>query len=253
MCTVIDIAKKEIRSSFVTPLAYIVIAGFMLVGGFFFFSLLQQFNSILAQAAMMKQITPNLNEWVVMPYFQTLEIILLFLIPVLTMRSIAEERKNGTFEMLITSPISVAQIVWGKFLGLAFVIVVMLLMSFFFCLILIKFADPEVYPIFVGFLGIILFALALSSLGIGISSFTQSQTVAGVVSLVLLLIFFVIDAPAAKLGGPIASFLQYLAPSGHTQNFLKGVIQSEDVIYFLSLMFVGMFVSTRALEAHRWR
>ena len=253
MSTVINIAKKEIKSSFVTPLAYIVIAGFMLVGGFFFFSLLQQFNSILAQASMMPQLTPNLNEWVVAPYYQTLEIILLFLIPVLTMRTIAEERKNGTFEMLITSPISVSQIVWGKFLGLSVVILLMLAMSFFFCVILMTFADPEIYPIFVGFLGVVLFALAISALGVGISSFTQSQTVAGVVSLVLLLIFYVIDAPAAKLGGPVGSLLQYIAPTGHTQNFIKGVIQSEDIIYFLSVTFVGIFVSSRALEAHRWR
>ena len=113
MRTILRIAAKEIKINFVTPLAYIICAGFMVVSGFFFLSLLQQFNTVVSQAAMIRKISPNLNEWVIVPYYQTLEIVLIFLIPILTMRSLAEEKKTGTFELLLTSPISMGQLVWG--------------------------------------------------------------------------------------------------------------------------------------------
>ncbi|MCC6932528.1 MAG: ABC transporter permease subunit [Deltaproteobacteria bacterium] len=250
---ILRIAAKEIRSSFVTPLVYIICAGFLVVSGFFFFSLLQQFNAVLAQASMMRNISPNLNEWVIIPYYQTLEVILLFLIPILTMRSLAEEKKNGTFELLMTSPISVAQLVWGKLLGTAVIVVLMLLTSFTYSLLLIIFSDPEVLPVLIGFLGVVLFAIAFTFLGVAVSAFTSSQVISGVVSLILLLLFYVVDAPATKLPTVIGEFLRYLAPTSHTVGFLKGVLSSIDVIYFLSLMLVGAFIANRALDAQRWR
>ena len=253
MRTILRIAAKEIKINFVTPLAYIICAGFMVVSGFFFFSLLQQFNTVVSQAAMIRKISPNLNEWVIVPYYQTLEIVLIFLIPILTMRSLAEEKKTGTFELLLTSPISMGQLVWGKLLGAAAIVVLMLLTSFIFCLLLITFSDPEVAPILVGFLGVVLFAIAFTFLGVAISSFTSSQAIAGVVSLVVLLLFYVIDAPAGKLPSTLGQFLQYLAPTGHSLNFFKGILSSKDIIYFLSLMFVGVFVANRSLDAQRWR
>ena len=253
MKSIFSIAGRDIRSSFVTPVAYAVISGYVLLSGFFFFTLLQQFNSLSSQAAMMQNLTPNLNEWVIYPFYQTMEIVLIFLVPLLTMRSIAEEKQNGTFEMLVTSPLSVNQIVLGKALGVFFVSTVMILLSAIFPLVLVFLADPEAKPIFIGMFGLTLFAWAFVALGIAVSAFTKSQTVAGVVSLVLLLVFYVIDAPASQLSGGPAAFVKYLAPANHCELMLKGVLQGSDLVYFMSVILFGLFVANRALDGQRWR
>ncbi|HQH27976.1 MAG TPA: ABC transporter permease, partial [Oligoflexia bacterium] len=162
----LTIAGREIRSAFATPLAYVVIAGFSLLAAFFFFSFLSNFNNQLRQTMLFASVKPSLNELVVMPYFQTLEIILIFLVPLLTMRSIAEEKRSGTFEVLITSPISGAGIVMGKFIGAAVIALVMLGISLLYPAVLIVLADPEPGPILAGFFGLVLFALSFIAVGI---------------------------------------------------------------------------------------
>ena len=253
MSIILSIASKEFRSSFVTPLAYVILAGFICMSGFFFFSLLQQYNGVVVQAMLMPDLNLNLNEWVITPYFQTLEIILLFLIPILTMRSIAEEKRNGTFELLITSPITVSEIVLGKFLGISFVVGIMLLLSFSFPLTLLFFANPELAPMLGGFLGVFLFALMFTAIGIAISASTKSQTIAGVVGLVIMLLFYVIHAPAEYFGGWAGSTLQYISPSNRLSLISKGVFDLSDFIYFCSVILVGLFFANRILDAERWR
>ncbi|MCB0359295.1 MAG: ABC transporter permease subunit, partial [Bdellovibrionales bacterium] len=202
---------------------------------------------------MVPDVHPSLNEWVITPFFQTLQIILLFLLPILTMRSLAEERQNGTYELLLTSPLSPAEIVLGKFLGVGAVVLLMLLASFVFPFVLMLVSDPEVWPVFVGLAGLTLFSLAFSALGIAVSAFTRSQAVAGVVSLVLFLLFFFIGAPAERLGENGQALLQYLSPPTHSEELLKGVMTSTSIVYFASVILVGLFVATRALDAERWR
>ncbi len=196
---------------------------------------------------------PNLNQVVVEGLFQTMLVVLVFLIPLLTMRIIAEEKRRGTFELLITSPVSVYQVVMGKFLSLATVIVAMLLISFIFPLLLIFFGNPEVPPIISGFFGVVLCALAFASIGMAVSSFTENQIVAGVSSMVVLLLLYVIQAPAESLGGTAAEVLRYMSPLDQVQNLLRGVVSLKSITYFLSLIVLGVFLSQRALEAHRWR
>ena len=253
MSNTLTIALRELRSSFSTPLAYVLIAGFSLLSGFFFFSLLSNFNVQLMQTTMLPNVTPSLNEWVITPFYQTLEIVLVFLVPLITMRTIAEEKKTGTFEILITSPVSAQAIVLGKFLGAATIVVLMLLLSFLYPLVLILFADPEKLPALVGLLGMVLFALSFVAIGIAVSAFSKSQTVAGVIGLVAMLIFYVLDAPAQMIGGNVAEVLRVLAPSNHAQNMLKGVITGTDLVYFISIGWAGLFLANRALDAERWR
>ena len=253
MRNIFAIAMRDVRSSFVTPIAYVVMAGFLLLSGFFFFTFLQDFNPMAEQAALMRELTPNLNEWVVTPYFHVLEVILIFLVPLLTMRSISEEKHNGTFEMLATSPVTVGEIVLGKAFGIGFVLCVMLALSFVFPLVLICYTSVEWKPILVGFAGLILFAWAFAALGIAISSFTKSQTVAGVVSLVLLLVLYSADAPSQQVGGRASEFFKYLAPGNHSAMMYKGVVDGSDVIYFLSIIILGLFLANRVLDAQRWR
>jgi len=257
MRNVLAICKRELLSFFVSPIAYFVITGFALLVGFFFFNYLAFFARMYEMSRMMAfrggQELPNLNQVVVEGLFQTMVVILVFLIPLLTMRIIAEEKRRGTFELLITSPVSVREVVLGKFLSLAVVIVTMLSISFIFPLLLMVYGNPEIPPIISGFCGVVLCALGFASIGMAVSSFTENQIVAGVSSMVVLLLLYVIQAPAESLGGVSADVLRYMSPIDQVQQFLRGVISLKAVTYFASLILLGLFMSQRALEAHRWR
>ncbi len=253
MSSVWTIASRELKAGFRTPLAWVICSGFLLLAGFFFYGRVQWFNAALQQSALLSGKAPTLNEHVVAPYFQTIEIILIFLIPVLTMRAIAEERRSGTFEMMITSPVGILELVLGKFLGIAGIVLIMLSTSFIFPLALGSFAALEMPPILVGLLGLFLFTLCFVSLGIAVSACTSSQTVAGVVSVVLSLGFYAINLPASSLGGFGSDLLDYLSPPLHSLNFYRGVIDSADIVYFISIIAVGLFFSARVLEGARWR
>lgn len=252
-----SICKREILSYFVSPIAYFLITGLLLLAGYFFFNLLAYFNFALERASqmpgMMGDNAPNLNQWVIEAYYQTLLVILVFLIPVLTMRSIAEDKRKGTFELLVTSPLSVTDIVIGKFLGIAFVLIVMLSLCFFFPLLLIIYGDPEVLPVWSGFLGVVLCSLAFTSIGVAASACTENQIIAGVVGMVSILLLYVIHSPADQVGGAIGELLRNLSPVIQVQDLVKGVISIKSIVYFLSLMSFGLFLSQRALEAERWR
>jgi len=256
MRNIIAICKRELLSFFVSPVAYFVITGFILLAGFFFFNYLAWFARILQMSQMMPMRgseIPNLNQTVIEGFYQTMLIILVFMIPLLTMRVIAEEKKRGTFELLITSPVSITEIVLGKFLGLSVVIIVMLLLTFCFPLLLIIYGNPEVLPILSGLLAVILCSLAFASIGMAVSSFTENQIVAGISSMVTLLLLYVIQAPAESLGGVGAEILKYISPVEQARDMVRGVISLTSLVYFSSLILLGIFLSQRALEAHRWR
>jgi ABC-2 type transport system permease protein len=257
MRNILAICKRELLSFFVSPIAYFVITGFALLVGFFFFNYLAFFARMFEMSQMMafrgRGELPNLNQMVVEGLFQTMVVILVFLVPLLTMRIVAEEKRRGTFELLITSPVSVLELVLGKFLSLAVVIVVMLAISFVFPLLLMVYGNPEIPPIISGFFGVVLCALGFASIGMAVSSFTENQIVAGVSSMVVLLLLYVIQAPAESLGGTSAEVLRYLSPIDQVQQFLRGVISLKSLAYFFSLILSGIFLSQRALEAHRWR
>lgn len=257
MRTIVAICKRELLSFFVSPIAYFVITGFTLLVGFFFFNYLAFFARMYEMSQMMAfgggGELPNLNQMVIEGLYQTILVILVFLVPLLTMRILAEEKRRGTFELLITSPVSIREIVLGKFLGLAVVLILMLGISGIFPLLLTVYGSPEVPPILAGFLGVVLCALSFASIGMAVSSFTENQIVAGVSSMVVLLLLYVIQAPAESMGGNAATILKYLSPIEQVQDLLRGVLSLQSITYFVSLTVLGLFLSQRALEAHRWR
>jgi ABC-2 type transport system permease protein len=257
MRNVITIARREIMSFFISPVAYFVITGFLLLAGYFFFNFLGIYNEVLQRYSMMpyrdSMNMPNLNQWVVEGFFQTLLIILVFMIPFLTMRTIAEEKKRGTFELLVTSPLSVKEIVMGKYLGVAAVIALMMISVTAFPLLLYVFGNPEFWPIMSGLLALLLCSLAFASIGMAVSSFTENQIVAGISAMVVLLLLYVIHAPAESLGGTAAEVLNYLSPTMQVRDLIRGVISAKSLTYFFSLIIFGLFLSERALEAYRWR
>lgn len=257
MRNVLTIARREILSFFISPVAYFVITGFLLLAGYFFFNFLGIYNEVLRRYSMMpyrdSMNVPNLNQWVVEGFYQTLLVILVFFVPLLTMRTIAEEKKRGTFELLVTSPLSVKEIVLGKFLGVALVIVLMMTCTFGFPLLLYVFGNPEFWPVVSGLGAVILCSLAFASIGMAVSSFTENQIVAGVSSMVVLLLLYVIHAPAESIGGSIGEVLNYLSPTLQVRDLVRGVVSLKSVTYFFSLIIFGLFLSERALEAYRWR
>jgi ABC-2 type transport system permease protein len=254
-----SICKREFHSYFTSPIAYLVLTGFVLLSGYFFFNMLAFFNASLERYAQMKalmganQVAPNLNQWVIEGYFQTLLVVLVFMVPLLTMRLLAEEKRRGTFELLITSPISITDLVIGKFFGVTTVLILMLVGAACFPLLLIVYGNPEVMPIVSGFLGVVLCTLSFASIGMAASAFTENQIVAGVSSMVVLLLLYVIHSPAESIGGTFGEILRYLSPVMQVQDLIKGVISLKSVVYFLSLIGLGLFLSHRALEAERWR
>jgi len=256
MRNIVAICKRELLSFFVSPIAYFVITGFTLLVGFFFFNYFSLFLRMYQMAPYLQMRgmpLPNLNQTIVEGVYQTMLVILVFLVPLLTMRIIAEDKRRGTFELLLTSPVSVSEIVFGKFLSLAVIIFAMLSISFIFPLLLILYGSPEVPPIISGFVGVLLCTLGFASIGMAVSSFTENQIVAGVSSMVTLLLLYVIQAPAESLSGTAAEVFRYLSPVDQVQDYVRGVVTLKSTVYFLSMIVLGLFLSQRALDALRWR
>jgi ABC-2 type transport system permease protein len=185
--------------------------------------------------------------------FHTLLIILVFVVPMLTMKVIAEERRSGTFELLITSPLQVRDIVVGKLLAIAGVLAIMILVASSFPLILAYFGEPEVPPMLSGMLAVFLSAVGFASIGIAVSSCTDNQIIAAIVTLVILLVLYAIDAIGQSFGVGVQEMLRSLSPVDHARGMIDGVIETKSLVYFGLLIVSGAFLSCRSLEAFRWR
>jgi ABC-2 type transport system permease protein len=254
---ILSIAAKDIRSQFVSPIAYVVLTGFLLLGGWFFFNLLARFNYLLQlylsfrNPEAMERL--NLNEFVISPLLHNLSVVLVILVPVITMRSFAEEKRSGTYELLMTSPLSVTEIVLGKFLGAFVFVFLMLLLTGVYPIILLAYGNPEVGVILGGFLGLLLLATAFVSVGLLTSSLTENQIVASVSCLVVLLLLYVISWPAETAGETMGAILKYFSLTEHFSEMVKGVIDTRDVVYFVSVIVLGLFLTQRSVESLRWR
>lgn len=257
----VAILKKEIRSQVTSPVAWIVLCLYLLIAGWFFFNLVSQFSIILANYSMYAQAMSNpsllerinLNEIVVSGLFSNLLVLLIFFVPALTMRGFAEERRQGTDELILTAPVGPGALVGGKFLGLLAVSGSLLLATGVFIGILLHYGDPERGPIWTGLLGLALATAALTSLGLAVSTLTDSQVMAAVGSFVLFLALFVIEWPADAVEGWLQRLLRGLSLPARYESFSKGLIASPDVLYFLSLAALGLFVARAAVASQRWR
>jgi ABC-2 type transport system permease protein len=254
---VLAIASKDIRSQFVSPIAYVVLTGFLLLGGWFFFNLLARFNFLLQlylsfrNPEAMQRL--NLNEFVVAPLLHNLSVVLVILIPVITMRSFAEEKRSGTYELLMTSPLSVTEIVLGKFIGSFVFVLVMVLLTGIYPAILFSYGNPEAGVVLGGFLGLLLLATAFLSVGLLTSSLTENQIIAAVSCLVVLLLLYVIAWPAETAGPTLGAVLRYVSLTEHFGDMVKGVIDTKTLVYFASVTVLALFLTQRSVESLRWR
>ncbi len=257
MRNILAIAGKDLRSQFVSPIAYVVLTGYLLLAGWFFFALLTRFGMLLnmymsfRNPEAMAQI--NLNDLVIAPLLHNLSVILVILVPVITMRSFAEEKRSGTYELLMTSPISITEIVLGKFLGAFGFVLIMVLLTAIYPLILLLYGDPEAGVVLSGFLGLLLLATAFVSVGLLTSSFTENQIIAAVSCLVSLLLLYVISWPAETASPGVGAVLKYLSLTEHFGQLVKGVIDTRDLMYFGSVIVLALFLTQRSVESLRWR
>lgn len=261
MSQIWTLARRELRAQLVSPVAWCVGAGYLLLAGFFFFNLLSQYSMMLQRYGLYAQLyqnpaladAANLNRIVVGGLYRNLLVILLFIMPALTMRSFADERRHGTDELLLTSPVTQGQIVAGKFLGVFGVVLLLVLGSAGYLGILVLYGDPEPGLISTGLLGLLLVSMALTALGLAVSTATDSQVVASVGSFVLFLMLFVLDWPADKVGSGLGAVLEAVALPPHFENFSRGLITGPDVVYYLGLTAVGLVIARAVIASQRWR
>ncbi len=253
----LTIAGKELAGYFLQPVAYVVMSVFLLLGGFFFFALLRYFEVMLTAYSAMQNPEVlqhlNLNDRVIEPMLHNLAIVLVILVPAITMRSFAEEKRSGTYELLLTAPIRTGEIVAGKFIAAAAFMLIMIGLAGIFPLILLAFGNPEVGVMFAGYLGLLFLAISFVSIGLFTSSLTQNQIIAAITCFGTLLMLFVISWPAQAGGGPLSGLLHYLSLPEHFAQMVTGIIDTRDIVYFLSVIFVALFLTQRSVESARWR
>jgi len=244
------IARKDLRSYFISPVAYIIVAIFLLLVGWMFINI---FSYFVMSAGQFSQFNmgqkPNLSESVLRPLFGNMNVVLLFVAPFITMRLLAEERRDHTIELLTTAPIRGWQIVAGKFLAGAGLLAAMILATLVYPLVLELVGHPDWGVVFASYLGLILLSCTYVAIGLFWSSRTENQVVAAVLTFGTLLFFWLISWAAHRAGPVWGDVLTGLSLIGHYTNFGMGVIQSEDVVYYLSFSGFALFLTNLSVEA----
>ena len=236
MRTALVIARRELLAYFISPIAYMVSAVFLLIAGYLFSLILIQ-----SQQATMEGL------------FFNIMVVLIFVVPLLTMRLLADEQKTGTIEILLTAPVRDWEVVLGKYLAAMGMFGVMLACTLYFPFILWWVGGtPDWGPILTGYLGLILLTSAMMAIGTLTSAVTENQIVAAVLGFGILLLLWLIDA-AGNIATGSASVLTYLSLPTHYNDFARGAINLEDVVYYLSVTIAALFIATRMLETRRYR
>jgi ABC-2 type transport system permease protein len=256
MRNVMAIAGKELRAYFHSPIAYLVMTVWSLLCGYLFYVYTQAY----AAASIRREMSgasvpfPTINEFIIRSMLQGfLMVVLLFLIPLITMRLYSEEKKSGTIELLLTSPVSDLQIILGKYVGALALYATLIVLVFLYFGLLFIYGNPDAKPLLANVLGLFLYGGALLALGMWISTFTKNQIIAGVVAMVLFLILFVLNWPSQITFNSFTQVLSYLSLGSHLDNFAKGVIDLPDVVYYLSAIALGLFLTARSVDALKGR
>jgi ABC-2 type transport system permease protein len=252
MRNILAVAGKEIRAYFHSPIAYLVMTVYAVLCGFFFSSMTSRFVVMSLRMEMMGGggMPPvSLNEVIIRNLLEgVLTVVLLLLIPLITMRLYAEEKRSGTMELLLTSPLTDFQIIVGKFLGAAALYAVLVAITFAYVGVLFLYGNPNGKPLLANVAGLLLYGGALLALGMWFSTFTKNQIVAGSVGLAVFLLLYVLDWVTEYSSGAVGKVLSYMALTTHFDNFAKGVIDLGDVIYYLSVISLGVFLTARSME-----
>ena len=247
--------KKELRLYFTTPVAYGVVFCFLLITGYFFYSIFAFYTMASMQAAMNPQMAREMNvtDSVLRPLFSNMSVILLLLMPLVTMRLFAEERRSGTIELLLTYPVRDGAVLLGKYFAALMLYASMLVLTLLYPAIVMYFARVEWGPLLTGYVGLLLMGATFIAVGIAVSSFFENQIMAGTVTFVTLLMFWVIGWSAEAAGGVWKTILSQLSIIEHYDSFSKGILDTKDVIYYLNFTILALFIGLKSLEARRWK
>jgi ABC-2 type transport system permease protein len=253
MTNILAIVRKEWRGYFASPIGYVVIGMYALVFGYFYTVYLSWFLRQSMQGPQMGGGPMNINQQMIRGVFDNSMVIFLFVVPLITMRAYAEEKRSGTIELLMTSPITDFQIVMGKFLGAMSLYGAMLGVTLIHIGVLFAYGNPEWKPILSGYLGLVLLGGCFVSVGLFFSSLTRNQIVAGMFTFVVLLLLWVIGWIGNFSGPTVERLTNYLSLTSHVDDFLRGVIDSQHVVYYLSFITFGLFLTAKAVDSERWR
>ncbi len=244
------ITRREFIAYWTSPVAYAVMTVFLVLSGIFFFGQLSEFVSLSTRSG---GVGVDVNQQLVRPYLYSLSVMILFLLPLVSMRLVAEEVRQGTLELLLTTPVRESVIILGKYLASLGLLVVMLLGAAIHTAILFAFGNPEWGPLLTGFLGLFLCGAAYLAMGLFLSTLTQNQVVAAAASFAVFLSFWLFHWLGRVTTGGFSEFLQYVAFVEHFDSFGKGVLDTTDFIFFLSLIFLGVYAAAQSVLSRRWK
>ena len=254
MSNIAAIARKELRHYFASPIGYILVGFFALLFGYFYFAMLAFFERQGMQMMMQQGGgSLNVNQMLIGPVFSNSTVIMLFVFPLITMRTYSEEKRSGTIELLLTSPITDWQIILGKFAGAMLLYAVMLAVTLIHMGLLFIYGNPEWKPIVTGYLGMLLLGGSFLSLGLFISSLTRNQIVAAMATFGVFLMLWVINWIASFVGPTAQQVLSALSITEHFDDFAKGIIDTRHVIYYVSFIAFGLFLTAKSVDSERWR
>jgi len=236
MSTAATVARREIRAYFNSPVAYIVVTVFMLLAGYLFWSQL-----FLEKQAELRG------------YFNLTPLVFTFIVPAITMRLVAEEKGSGTLEMLITMPVRDWEVVLGKFLAAMALLAAMVGMTLFYGLTLALMGPIDRGPLITGYLGLLLMGGAYMAIGVMASSLTRNQIVAFILAFAISFALFIFGQITQFAPDWLAPVLAFLSIGNHFESLSRGVIDSRDVIYYLSVMVVALVIATASLESRKWK
>lgn len=249
------VARKDFRGYFYSPIAYIVIAGFMSIMGFMFYqNLIHFFRANSVQFQQMSGGRPvSISDGIIRPLYGNMNVIFLFMLPFITMRLFAEERKNNTIELLITSPLTLTEIILGKFFSAFLFVSVMLGLTLLYPIILYSTGNPEWGPILTSYIGTLLLASCVLSIGILCSACTENQIVAGSLTFAVVLFFWIVSWASQNAGPVWSDILMYVSLISHYGNFSQGLLDTSDILFYLTFIGTGLFLTHRVLDSYRWR
>ena len=258
MRNILAIVERELRAYFSSPIAYVVLTIFVFLSGIFFRSILAQVMQMALVSQMQaQQLGPRPMD---MPgiisrgFLSTMSVILLFIMPMLTMGLFSEEKKRGTIELLLTAPITDLQVVLGKFLAAGAFYAILLLSTWIPTGVLYLYGSPASGPILTAYLGLLLYGLTIIAIGLFISTLTENQIIAAVLSFGAIMVLWLVDVVASNAESPTSkAVLSYLSILSHLDDFMKGVLSTSNVIFYLSLMLVALFLTYRSIDSLRWR
>ena len=241
---IFTIARRELTSMFLSPLAWVILAVIQVVLGWMFLAQIENFFLLQPQLIALEN-TPGVTDIIIAPVFSLAAIILLMIMPLITMRSLAEEKKNKTIHLLFSAPISITQLVLGKFLGLFWFVLILTSMLMLMPLFLLVGTDLDLGKLLSIFIGMLLLLSSFAAIGLYLSSLTDNQTVAAVSSFGALLMLWIIEWNTEQ------TLFHYLSLLAHHQPLLEGIFSSTDVAYFLLIIFLFNGLTIRQLDGDR--